>query len=193
MRGRQCADLTVPSATTTPDGETITVKALVRVPASRKSSRIGSLVVNPGGPGASGVDYAQGADFIVGKSVRQRFDIVGFDPRGVGGPPRSTASPTTELDAFLGGDPTPDDAAEEQASHDGEGLRRGVPANARPAARPCVHRRRRPRHGHPAAALGDAKLNYLGKSYGTYLGATYADLFPELVGSSSSTGSSPPT
>src|SRR5688572_8877229 len=80
--GAQCATLRVPVDYAAPEGDTIEV-ALVRVPARKESRRIGSLVVNPGGPGGSGVDYARAADFIVGKGVRDAYDVVGFDPRGV--------------------------------------------------------------------------------------------------------------
>jgi pimeloyl-ACP methyl ester carboxylesterase len=180
--GGQCADLTVPLDYSKPDGETITVKVL-RVPATRKNSRLGSLVVNPGGPGGSGVEYAQAADFIVGKPVRQRYDIVGFDPRGVGRSAPINCVDDRELDQFLGMDPTPDSDAEVQSfAQSARAFAEECEANAGPLL------------GHVStvdaakdmdilrAALGDAKLNFLGKSYGTYLGATYADLFPQLVG-----------
>src|SRR4051794_5273965 len=67
--GAQCARLRVPVDYAKPQGETIDL-ALVKVPARKSSKRIGSLVVNPGGPGGSGVDYDRAADFIVGKGVR---------------------------------------------------------------------------------------------------------------------------
>src|SRR5665811_903801 len=79
----QCAQLTVPIDYSHPDGDTIKL-AVLRVAAKNPSARIGSLVVNPGGPGGSGVDYARAADYIVTKPVRAAYDIVGFDPRGVG-------------------------------------------------------------------------------------------------------------
>jgi pimeloyl-ACP methyl ester carboxylesterase len=178
----QCADLTVPLDYAKPDGDTITVRVL-RMKATKKGKRIGSLVVNPGGPGGSGVDYARYADFIVGKPVRQRFDIVGFDPRGVARSEPVDCLPDAGMDDFLAQDPTPDDAAEEQA----------FAANNKAFARGC-QQRTGPLLGHIStedaakdmdilrAALGEAKLNYLGKSYGTYLGAVYAGLFPKLVG-----------
>jgi pimeloyl-ACP methyl ester carboxylesterase len=180
--GGQCAQLEVPQDYAEPDGETIEV-AVLKVPARRGSQRIGSLVVNPGGPGGSGVDYAQAADFIVGSAVRQRFDIVGFDPRGVGRSAPIDCVDDAELDGFLGFDPTPDDAGEEEKfAANAKGFAQKCGANAGPLL------------GHVStvdaakdmdvlrAALGEQKLHYLGKSYGTYLGATYADLFPQLVG-----------
>ncbi len=178
----ECAGLSVPLDYAKPDGATITVQVL-RMRATKRQDRIGSLVVNPGGPGGSGVDYARAADFIVGKPVRQRFDIVGFDPRGVQRSAPVDCLSDAGMDQFLGQDPTPDDAAEEQAfAASGKAFGEGCKQLTGPLI------------GHVStvdaakdmdvlrAALGDAKLNYLGKSYGTYLGATYAELFPTLVG-----------
>jgi pimeloyl-ACP methyl ester carboxylesterase len=178
----ECAGLKVPLDYAKPDGESITIQVL-RMRATKKSQRLGSLVVNPGGPGGSGVDYARAANFIVGKPVRQRYDIVGFDPRGVQRSEPVDCLPDPGMDEFLGQDPTPDDTAEEQA----------FAASGKAFAAGCQERTG-PLIGHLStvdaakdmdilrSALGDAKLNYLGKSYGTFLGATYAGLFPKLVG-----------
>ncbi|MBM6405536.1 alpha/beta fold hydrolase [Phycicoccus sp. CSK15P-2] len=180
--GAECAALTVPVDYDAPTGATIEISVL-RVRAAKSSARVGSLVVNPGGPGGSGVDYARAADFIVGQKVRQAYDVVGFDPRGVGRSAPIDCLTDTQLDAFLAGDPTPDDDAEEQSfAATAEGFARACATNAGPllphvstedAARDLDILR---------AALGEEQLTYLGKSYGTYLGATYADLFPEHVG-----------
>ncbi len=180
--GNECADLTVPLDYANPGGEDITIKVL-RVKARDQRARLGSLVVNPGGPGGSGVSYATAADNIVGTQVRRYYDVVGFDPRGVG---QSTAVDCLDdraLDDFLGTDPTPDTPAEEQ----------GLVEQAKTMASGCEAKSADllPRVGTVdaardmdvlRAALGDAKLTYLGKSYGTFLGATYAELFPERVG-----------
>jgi pimeloyl-ACP methyl ester carboxylesterase len=178
----QCAGLSVPLDYAKPEGESITIQVL-RVRATRKSQRLGSLVVNPGGPGASGVDYARAADFIVGKPVRQRFDIVGFDPRGVKRSSPVDCLSDEGMDTFLAQDPTPDDPAEVQT----------FLASMKDLSDGCLARTG-PLLGHIStedaakdmdilrSALGDAKLNYLGKSYGTQLGAVYAGLFPKLVG-----------
>jgi pimeloyl-ACP methyl ester carboxylesterase len=178
--GGQCAKLTVPVDYAKPDGDTIEL-ALFKAPA--KGDRLGSLVVNPGGPGGSGVDYARAADFIVGRSVRRAYDIVGFDPRGVQRSAPIDCVSDTALDTFLGVDPTPDDAAEE----------RSFAAGAKAFAESCGAKAGA-LLGHVStvdaakdmdvlrAALGETKLTYLGKSYGTFLGSTYAGLFPKQVG-----------
>lgn len=180
--GAECARLTVPVDYEAPDGETLEI-AVVRVVAERRSKRIGSLVVNPGGPGASGVDYARAADFIVGQGVRDAFDVVGFDPRGVARSAALDCLSDSAMDAYLGADPTPDDAAEREryradARAFGEGCARGggdlaQHVSTAEAARDMDVLR---------AALGEERLTYLGKSYGTLLGATYAELFPQQVG-----------
>ncbi len=176
----QCAKLTVPIDYAHPEGATVRLSVL-RVPTTKPSRRLGSLVVNPGGPGGSGVFYAAGADFP--DRIRAAYDIVGFDPRGVGTSAPVKCLTDRELDRFLGGDPTPDTAVEEQQ----------LAAAAKVFADKCKVNGGR-LLGHVStieaardmdvlrAALGDTRLNYLGKSYGTFLGATYADLFPKKVG-----------
>ncbi len=178
----ECAALLVPLDYAKPDGSTLSLSVL-KMAARGGGSRIGSLVVNPGGPGGSGVEYAKYAQYIVDTAVYRRFDVVGFDPRGVGSSEPIDCLTDTELDAFLGQDPTPDDRAEAE-----EAARIATDFGAK-----CVQRSGE-RLGHVStieaakdmdilrAALGDEHLFYLGKSYGTYLGATYAGLFPTRVG-----------
>ncbi len=177
-----CTKLTVPVDYADPSGATIQL-AVLKVPAKKQSGKLGALVVNPGGPGGSGVDYAQAADFIVGKPVRERYDIVGFDPRGVGRSAPITCLSDSALDAFLSFDPTPQTPAQERA----------FAANARKLPDAC-RAKADPLLPHVStedaardmdilrAALGEKQLTYLGKSYGTFLGATYAGLFPKQVG-----------
>lgn len=181
--GGQCATLTVPVDYAQPDGATIDL-AVLKVPATSRS-RLGSLVVNPGGPGGSGVDYARYAASggVVSAAVHRRYDVVGFDPRGVGRSAPITCLTDEQLDAWLAQDPTPDTSAEVVAS--GEQARAFADA-CRATGNPLL--------GHVStrdaakdmdilrSRLGDAKLTYLGKSYGTYLGAVYAGLFPTHVG-----------
>lgn len=177
----QCATATVPVDYADPGGETIEL-ALLRSPATGEE-RLGSLLVNPGGPGASGVEYAQLAGSVVTEQVRERYDIVGFDPRGVGQSAPIDCLDDAQLDEYLAGDPSPDDDAEISALQDAaEDLAAGCATRSGDllphlgttnVARDLDVLR---------AALGDERLNYLGKSYGTYIGALYADEFPDRVG-----------
>ncbi|MFT4286544.1 alpha/beta fold hydrolase [Nocardioides sp.] len=175
-----CASLTVPLDYADPTGETIDLALLV-VPAT--GDRIGSLVVNPGGPGAPGTDYAAMASVVFGQALREHYDIVGFDPRGTGGSSPVDCLSDEELTAYIAGDPSPDTPEEEAdyfaaAATFGQGCaeRSGAVAahvSTEEAARDMDVLR---------AALGQRSLSYFGASYGTKLGATYADLFPDRVG-----------
>jgi len=178
----QCTDLTVPLDYASPAGDTIKI-AVLRLRAANQSSRIGSLLMNPGGPGVSGVDFARSARAVVDPSVRARYDIVGFDPRGVGASSPVQCLDDKQTDAFLAADGTPSTPAQVAT----------IDALAKELAVSC--RTRTPKiYAHMStreavrdmdilrAALGDEKLSWLGFSYGTMLGATYADLFPTHVG-----------
>lgn len=178
----QCSRLRVPVDYAAPSGPTIEL-ALVRLPATDPARRLGSLLVNPGGPGASGVEYARAAQSAITAAVRERYDVVGFDPRGVGASAPVRCQSAAETDAWLAADGSPDTPAEEQR----------LEALATALATRCAQRGGALlAHMGSAdvardmdvlrAALGDPKLAYLGKSYGTYLGATYAELFPTRVG-----------
>jgi pimeloyl-ACP methyl ester carboxylesterase len=156
---------------------------VIKLPASSPRTRIGSLVVNPGGPGGSGVQYALGARSEISAAVRARFDIVGFDPRGVGGSiPAVNCLSDAQMDRFFATSDTPGNTAQRAA----------VVSESKLFARGCEKRSGAllPYVGTAnaardmdvlRAALGDAKLTYLGKSYGTYLGTWYAQLFPSRV------------
>lgn len=179
--GNQCARLTVPLDYAEPDGEAIELSVL-RAPATQRGERIGQLVVNPGGPGGSGVDYATAGSSTFGDQLTRYFDIVGFDPRGVGKSTPLECAETEQTDEFLSADPDPDDPAEVKqldrlTRQFGEGCLRKSGDLARhistvEAAKDMDILR---------AALGERMLDYLGASYGTFLGATYADLFPSRV------------
>lgn len=177
----QCATLTVPLDYDDPAGESIEL-AVLRSPAEGDEP-LGSLVVNPGGPGGSGVNYARAAQSVASDQVRQRFDIVGFDPRGVGESEPVDCIDDAQLDEFVEVDGTPDSPDEvtelqDQISEYVEGCETNAGdllphLGTENVARDLDVLR---------SALGDSKLNYLGKSYGTYLGAVYADLFPQRAG-----------
>ncbi|TKD03777.1 alpha/beta hydrolase [Polyangium fumosum] len=178
--GFECATFSVPVNHDAPDGRTFSLP-LVRRPAAVPSSRIGSLLVNPGGPGGSGVGWARAAQIILPQALKDRFDLVGFDPRGQAGS-TPTIDCVDDLGPLIGLDPTPDDDAERAA----------LLAGADAFAAAC-----KARSGdllsfvgtnHIARdmdllreALGDEKLTYIGFSYGTFLGAVYAEAFPERV------------
>jgi pimeloyl-ACP methyl ester carboxylesterase len=177
----QCSSLLVPIDYADLSGGAFSL-ALLRYQALDQDRRIGSLVVNPGGPGSSGVDYAYSAEYIVSPEILERFDIVGFDPRGVGESAAIKCLNDAETDASFAADPKPDDEAEfalfisdardyfAKCSENTEHLTNYSTLNS---ARDLEILR---------SALGDEQLNFLGKSYGTYLGTLYAELFPESVG-----------
>ncbi|MEU6991769.1 alpha/beta hydrolase [Streptomyces sp. NPDC046465] len=178
----QCSTLKVPLDYAKPDGERIGI-ALIRARSTGKGDRIGSLVFNFGGPGGSGVSglpsFADSYD-----TLRERYDLVSFDPRGVGASEgvrcrddRATQAAEKRVDL------TPDNPAEEKAYFkDATEFGAGCARNAKKviehvstadAARDMDVMRQ---------VLGDDKLHYFGISYGTELGGTYAHLFPHRVG-----------
>jgi pimeloyl-ACP methyl ester carboxylesterase len=171
--------LPVPLDYGNPTGRTIDL-ALDRHAAT--GNKIGSLLINPGGPGASGVDGLEYVVSLLSPSITQHFDVVGFDPRGVArsAPVHCLSGP--QLDRFLNLDPAPTTAAGFQALVDASrAFDQGCETmsgdllpymGTENAARDMDEIRQ---------AIGDEKLTYLGFSYGTFLGATYADLFPGRV------------
>lgn len=183
--GMQCSTATAPLDWSDPGGESIEL-ALVRQPAT-SSARVGSLLVNPGGPGGSGVDFVKDSvDYATDQRLQSSFDIVGFDPRGVNrSTPVTCYSDPAELDSYLydilPGTPGSDDwiaAAADSTRLFGERcLELTGPllgnVDTISAARDLDMLR---------AILGDTTLNYLGYSYGTLLGQVYADLFPDKTG-----------
>ncbi|MGW5674453.1 alpha/beta hydrolase [Streptomyces sp. NPDC003860] len=177
----QCASIRVPLDYAKPGGETTPV-ALVRARATDEKRRIGSLVFNFGGPGASGVAVLPGfADDVT--RLNERYDLVSFDPRGVAGSSGVVCRNDRETEASHRIDNTPDTAAEEKAfladsaafgagcaRRSGKVLPHISTANAARDMDVIRH------------VLGDRKLHYFGFSYGTELGGVYAHLFPKNVG-----------
>lgn len=178
--GAECTKIVVPLDYDDPQGPTIEL-AVTRVPAIGES--IGSLFVNPGGPGGSAFDYAKAADYIVSPIIREVYDIVGVDPRGVGLSEPIRCLTDVEVDTFSAADGTPDNEDEEAT----------VIRDSALLAEKCVD------NGGPIfdematvnaardmdivrAVTKDPVLNYLGKSYGTALGVAYLSLFPESTG-----------
>lgn len=175
----QCATLEVPVDYTKPEGAKLSL-ALVRLPARDQSKRIGSLLANPGGPGASAIDFVRAWSGILSRDIRDRFDIVTFDPRGV-----AASSPIVchdSLQSLVALDPSPDTSAEWEAA------RRVSKAfadecKARHASTlPYVGTKNVARDMESLrVALGEEKLTYVGYSYGTVIGAVYADMYPQRV------------
>ncbi len=190
----ECTRIQVPrdwaggsGATTGPGaGETFEI-ALIRARSDKQRDRIGSLLVNPGGPGGSGVDTAVYLSFGeqyggLPDRIMERFDIVGFDPRGVARSSPVECISDADLDAVFGSDPDPQN---QQPFDDLVAL-----ANRIGQACGDKYGDQLPLYGTEQAArdmdairaaVGDDKLTYLGYSYGTLLGATYAQLFPQRV------------
>jgi pimeloyl-ACP methyl ester carboxylesterase len=178
--GFQCSTVLVPLDYSHPDAGNIGI-AINRKPATNQSQRIGSLLINPGGPGGSGID------FVVGEApsltnLNRYFDLVGFDPRGVGrsAPVRCLDGPRE--DAFNALDSVLDDPHEKQAAI--QATKDFVAACEQRSARvlPFVDTVSAAKDLEAIRlALGDARLDYLGFSYGTFLGQTYAHLFPTHI------------
>ncbi len=185
--GFECAVVKVPRDYDRPKGRKIRL-ALVRLPATERGRRTKSLFLNPGGPGGSGVDFVVGfgpyVDDVFGPEVRARYDLIGVDPRGIARstplrcfdtaddaaaalPPTAFPLTQAEVRKFYGADLALSRACRERARRI---IRHMSTANV---ARDFNRLRRR---------LGERKFNFLGLSYGSYIGATYANLFPGRVG-----------
>jgi pimeloyl-ACP methyl ester carboxylesterase len=174
----QCATLTVPVDYSRPRGATIGI-AVVRKPATGSAN--GSLIVNPGGPGASGIDFVE-QDANAFADLTSHENLVSFDPRGVGQSHPVRCVTSAQLDTFINTNPDPTTSPQLAA----------VVATDKAFANACYAK-----NGsfleHVGtidqardmdvlrAALGDSKLTYYGASYGTYLGAKYAQLFPTRI------------
>jgi pimeloyl-ACP methyl ester carboxylesterase len=177
-----CGTAEVPVDYARPTGDRFGL-ALRKVPASDPAKRLGTLFINPGGPGGSGLEYAQYAQFVFSDDIRAHYDIVGFDPRGIGESDPVGCLTDSDMDLLFADDPTPDTAAERAklladadavtARCAASGGERALHMSTAEVARDLDVLR---------SLVGDARLNFFGVSYGTFLGATYADLFPATVG-----------
>ncbi len=174
----ECATLTVPLDYDAPDGDAIDI-AVARTATAEADARIGSLVFNPGGPGGSGIEFLTSAATLVPAELAARFDLVSFDPRGVGASTAIDCEVDFDDDVSLlssdddaGWDALVTDALGRADSCSAETLACEPYLGTNNAARDLDELR---------AALGDDRLSYVGFSYGTRLGATYAELFPDRV------------
>jgi pimeloyl-ACP methyl ester carboxylesterase len=178
-----CGSVLVPQDWKHPGGGKTFEIALMRVRSKHQFHRIGSLITNPGGPGASGVQLAAYLSLELPDDILQRFDVVGFDPRGVGNStPAVKCFSDADLDRAFGTDPDPASQAQFDAL---AGLWRKMDngCQAKYGATLSLFSTEQAARDIDAirAAVGDKKINYLGFSYGTLLGATYAQLFPKNI------------
>ena len=177
-----CGSIKVPQDWKNPDdGKTFSL-ALIRVRNDNQANRIGSLLVNPGGPGASGIELAVELTQELPNAITDRFDIVGFDPRGVGQSTEVQCISSKDQDELYGETPDPvtnaqfnEIVTDTKQAESACGTKYGSQLalfSTEQAARDMDAIR---------GAVGDPKLSYLGYSYGTLLGAVYAQLFPTKI------------
>jgi pimeloyl-ACP methyl ester carboxylesterase len=178
--GWECATLSVPLDYANPTGLAIDL-ALTRLPAADPARRIGALVFNCGGPGCPTVTFMQQLGLVLfPDETRARFDLVGFDPRGVGDSGQIDCQP--DYDAYYAIDPSPDDDAEREAwLAGGRAFAEACAANAGDllpflGTENVVSDMERLRE-----ALGEETISFLGLSYGVSIGARYADRYPDRV------------
>jgi pimeloyl-ACP methyl ester carboxylesterase len=182
-----CASVPVPEDWSNPNnGKTFDI-AMIRVRSQSQHDRIGSLLINPGGPGGSGIDLAVELSFGQGlgglpSDITDRFDIIGFDPRGVGRSDPIKCISNSDQDASFAAVPDPTSQADfnsvvalnqKIATECGQKYGSELPYFSTDQAAKDIDSLR--------TAVGDPKLSYLGFSYGTLLGATYAQLFPTKI------------
>ena len=180
----ECATVELPLDYDKPTGAKTRI-AVLRVKAKNQKAKIGSLFLNPGGPGGSGTDIALAAPYFLSDSVLEKFDIIGVDPRGIAGSQNVRCFPSVEAqtEAYAGLNVAFPYGKKEEAAYiasakavgrgcstTGKALA-GAMSTAEVARDMDVLRR----------AVGDKKLSYLGFSYGTALGQYYANMFPDRV------------
>ena len=175
----QCGELSVPLDYDHPHGAKITL-GFNRLPAADPAHRVGSLIVNPGGPGGAGsqvVAVEAAGGHLWNPALHERFDMIGMDPRGVGTSTPIQCDPDVYnqlVSLFPSTEAQFDQLASWARAFGQSCLERTGPllghVDTRSAARDMEALRR---------ALGDGKLNFLGLSYGAHLGSAYAELYPE--------------
>ena len=179
--GAECGKLSVPVDYTKPDGDVARL-AMIRFKAT--GDKIGSLIINPGGPGESGVGAAASLVGAMPASIRERFDLVGFDPRGVG-----ASTPAVWCNSDADNDRQ---RADDQVDYTPEGVAH-IESETKDFVARCVEKMGDEFLANVGtsnvikdldamrAALGDQKLTYLGYSYGTRIGSAYAEAYPQNV------------
>ncbi|GAA1483751.1 alpha/beta hydrolase [Brachybacterium fresconis] len=176
----ECGTITVPLAWDDPSQGDIEI-AVGRLAGSEQDA--GSLVVNPGGPGGSGVDFLESVPYLFSPEVRSAYDVVGFDPRGVSRSAGIECLSDEETDQYRAETAEPGTAeAEEMSQKWGAKIAEACEANSGDVL-PYLDTYSTARDMDVLrAALDSEKLDYFGYSYGTYLGSTYADLYADRVG-----------
>ena len=179
--GAECGKLSVPVDYTKPDGDVARL-AMIRFKAT--GDKIGSLIINPGGPGESGVGAAASLVGAMPAAIRERFDLVGFDPRGVG-----SSTPAVWCNSDADNDRQ---RADDQVDYTPEGVAH-IESETKDFVARCVEKMGDDFLANVGtssvikdldamrAALGDQKLTYLGYSYGTRIGSAYAEAYPQNV------------
>lgn len=173
----ECGTIRVPLDHAKPNGESIGI-ALVRLPATNTSHSLGPLLVNPGGPGGSGIDFVEGN--LWPRAITDNFDLIGFDPRGVGA--STPISCGFDIGKLYAPDPAPQNAKAVAALED---VSKAYVASCKThAAKMLAHMGTRDVADDMddiRQALGVDKINYLGYSYGTSIGQVYADRHPTHI------------
>lgn len=175
-----CTTLIVPFDYERPDLGTFELP-VKRYRSAMQTDRIGSLIVNPGGPGSGGTYLAEAAETIYSDELRSRFDVVGWDPRGTGGS-NPAIDCLDDLDVYFALDPSPDGETEATALLDGARDFADACATRSSQALPYVSTDDSARDiDSLRRALGEETITYFGFSYGSELGATWASLYPSTV------------
>jgi pimeloyl-ACP methyl ester carboxylesterase len=179
--GAECGLLSVPVDYSKPDGDVAQI-AMIRIKAT--GEKIGSLVVNPGGPGESGVEAAASMAPTLPQSVRERFDLVGFDPRGVANSMPAAWCNSDDDNDRLRADPTVEytqEGVDHIEKENKEFVQRCLDKMGKEFLQNLGTANVAKDLEAIRASLGDDKLTYLGYSYGTRIGALYAEAYPDKV------------
>jgi len=188
----QCARLSVPFDYNDPSKGSFSLK-LVKRPANIRTQRVGSMLVNPGGPGYGGTHLPENADSYFSTTLIDTFDIIGWDPRGTG-----ESTPAVDCvdnyDTYFTDDPTPETEAEHQALIDVSKAFNAECEKRSGEILPYISTNATARDMDMIrAALGEEKITFFGFSYGSELGATWATMFPSTVRAAVLDGATDPT
>ena len=188
----QCARLSVPFDYNNPSKGSFSLK-LVKHPAEIRTERVGSMLVNPGGPGFGGTTLAENADSYFSSTLIDTFDIIGWDPRGTG---ESTPAVdcVDDYDKYFTSDLSPETEAQQQVLVDASKAFNAECEKKSGEILPYISTNSTARDMDMIrAALGEEKITYFGFSYGSELGATWATMFPSTVRAAVLDGAADPT